>query len=436
MPAVQANQQEVVSRESTPSLSENCRCSSSSATGKRSAVACQRCNQRKTRCTAGEGMPCVGCANAHVQCVLIKSNRGKYARKNRAKSRRSSTEAPVPCPQTETSNLNTLQEQPSDEETALDEEEDVPETLHARIAQGVGRQQNGPADTGKLVFLGEAFSLTYVVHDVLAPFFAPAPNYERRLHFHLDSRGAGRAAGEARAVSTSQQREYLKKQGLLFMLPTNVLGQLLETFFSSFHPVFPILGPVQLTPEAQKGEVSLLVLNAVLLIAISICDKATLRAAGFQDQRYSGRAIFYSQAHALHNADLEPEKISTLVGMFFMSFWWGGPDEVKDSFHWLGVAANLAQALGLHRSTRNSGMDAATTRRWKRIWWAIRTRDTLVSGSIGRPQHINGNDCDVEVLEESDVTEVLSSSEERRLYSCQMARLNEISKYSLRVILQ
>lgn len=126
----------------------------------------------------------------------------------------------------------------------------------------------------------------------------------------------------------------------------------------------------------------MLVPNAVLLIAISICDKATLRAAGFQDQRSSGRAIFYNQAHALDNADLEPDKISTLVGMFFMSFWWGGPDEVKDSFHWLGVAANLAQALGLHCSYVVVPHFQPSCILVRKLYQTTNRRDCLVPGTL------------------------------------------------------
>lgn len=47
-------------------------------------VACRRCNAKKVKCTASEGVPCARCVAANAECVLINSQRGKYVVQRRA----------------------------------------------------------------------------------------------------------------------------------------------------------------------------------------------------------------------------------------------------------------------------------------------------------------------------------------------------------------
>lgn len=75
--------------------------------------------------------------------------------------------------------------------------------------------------------------------------------------------------------------------------------------------------------------------------------------------------------------------------------------------------------------TAKSHMSDEKSRHWRRIWWCIRIRDTIASGSTGRPLHISHRDCDVEPLEPSDMDED-NLGDEEALYACQMARLSII----------
>lgn len=48
----------------------------------RAAKACVRCNQRRVKCDATDGIPCSRCrASEQSDCVLVKSRRGRYPRK-------------------------------------------------------------------------------------------------------------------------------------------------------------------------------------------------------------------------------------------------------------------------------------------------------------------------------------------------------------------
>ncbi|KAJ5883281.1 uncharacterized protein N7473_010167 [Penicillium subrubescens] len=63
-----------------------------------------------------------------------------------------------------------------------------------------------------------------------------------------------------------------------------------------------------------------------------------------------GQFTFYRRAKALYDTDNELDGVSIVQATILMSEWWGGPMEQKDTWYWLGVAATLAQSLGMHRS--------------------------------------------------------------------------------------
>jgi Fungal specific transcription factor domain len=94
---------------------------------------------------------------------------------------------------------------------------------------------------------------------------------------------------------------------------------------------------------------SLLVVNSIPMIAVTICDQDLIKLLGHND-RHAARITFYQQARALYDADYEKNKIQSICGVFLISFWWGGPDDQKDSWHWLGIAIGMAQSMGMHRS--------------------------------------------------------------------------------------
>lgn len=297
--------------------------------------------------------------------------------------------------------------------------------LYARIAEeGVSSTQRPITDPNVSVFLGEAFSLTYVIHDVLAPFLVKTSggNYQRRLHYPLTGQGTGPDNTPSRSSIAQQQTEYLRSRDLLFKPNQQTLLKLIDVYFGCFHPAFPMLNREDFK-HSNISDASQLLVNAVLMISVTICERDTLDLLRLQD-RYSARSIFYHQAKAIFDADREPDKVSNVVGAFLMSFWWGGPDDQKDSWHWMGIATSLAQSLGMHRSAHYSGVGSNVSKSWKRIWWSIRERDAMVSGSIGRPMHMSEYDCDVELLTPGDVHEVMGNhTEEQILYSSQMAHL-------------
>ncbi|BCS28599.1 Zn(II)2Cys6 transcription factor [Aspergillus puulaauensis] len=419
-----------------------------SADQRRTRVACRRCNSKKIKCNAQEGIPCKGCLSTNTTCVPIESQRGRYVRKRPRTTARNARqshhlsrqgsdnpradETPPPligssgmiAPPPDTP-LSADGASSTSRQTPEGSDRDSDRRFYLQIAdQGVNSTPQPISSEKGTLFLGESFSLTYVVHDVLAPFLSTecAPNYRRRLHFPTNEEFDSSIQGQINIIEA--QEKLLRDRDLLFQPARRALCQLLDAYFKWFHPAFPVLEKVKFLQQSSGKSSSLLVLNAVLMIAVTVCDEADLALLGVHG-RYKARELFYNQARALYESDSDPDKLNNVVATFLISFWWGGPNDQKDSWHWLGIAISSAQNLGMHRSTSKSHMSTQRVRMWRRIWWCLRIRDVLVSSSIGRPQHFSVRDCDVELLSPHDLEDEFQSEPEMH-YACQMARLSTI----------
>ncbi|KAM0597077.1 hypothetical protein ACHAO3_001987 [Verticillium nonalfalfae] len=69
---------------------------------------------------------------------------------------------------------------------------------------------------------------------------------------------------------------------------------------------------------------------------------------GFKD-RSEAKSLLYTRARLLFHADWEKDEITLLQSLFLLSFWRGGPSDVRDVRYWLGVVISLAESYGYHR---------------------------------------------------------------------------------------
>ncbi|KAH8700747.1 fungal-specific transcription factor domain-containing protein [Talaromyces proteolyticus] len=409
----------------------------------RQRVACRRCNTKKIKCNASGETACNNCLASNTECILINSQRGRYTRRH---TRTRAANVPTLSQQQKASIavdarptgskvhspiLPSYQPQVRSPQVGSDGSTSVADrdpngAFYLHIADQTVNPTNNQRITDKVrtLFLGESFSLTYVVHDVLSPFLSNAPRYKKRLHFPIGEGYDPSVVGQHDIVQN--QRILLQERNLLYQLEPSTLERLLGVFFRWFNPAFPILNPSECMQNCRQNEMSLLVLNAVLMVTVTICDDEELALTRLEN-RHQARAVFYHQAKTLFDSDMEPDKINSVIAVFFLSFWWGGPNDEKDSWYWLGIAIGLAQSLGMHRSTARSHMSERTARQWRRIWWSLRVRDVLTSGSIGRPQHFSERDCDVEMLELEDIYDIYTEEDsEQAHYAHQIARLSII----------
>ncbi|RHZ62630.1 hypothetical protein CDV55_106004 [Aspergillus turcosus] len=394
---------------------------------KRAKVACKSCHARRVKCDAAATQPCWHCQVRGTPCELIESRRGKYARKRRLGARPQeqviySEKVSAPKPR-HMPTLQTMMEEnrwehaPSlgqpltppttasrleDGDPEDDQVRDGPEMLYARMvdSQPSESEPNFQAENARSFYMGESFSLPFVINSI---YNNPGQGANVKRHYPIPTSVAEHARDAAEGLKDSDPAtiSYLEMRGAFSLPPRDVSDELIRVFFKSFHPAYPVFDRQAFCALYRQGRVSFLAIQTIFFLSFTSCSDSLLQRAGYQD-RLTARRTCYLRAKALYDMNYEKDKVQLAAVLFLLGFWWEGPEDQKDTWHWLGSAIGLAQTLGMHRSTANSGMPPRHQSMWKRIWWSIYTRDRHAAASLGRPMRIKDEDCDIEMLNEGD----------------------------------
>lgn len=169
-----------------------------------------------------------------------------------------------------------------------------------------------------------------------------------RLHYPIPERlEASSTRDEALRAHKAKLEAQLTADGAFSYPPTETVHILLRAYFTWFHPCFPILDRAGIQQSFAEGNISPLLLQAMLFIGVSLCTDDKLAQTGFEI-RYRAKFLFYSRAKAIYDAGWESNKTVKLQSLFLLSYWRGGPSEEQDTRFWLGVAISLAQKRGMH----------------------------------------------------------------------------------------
>ncbi|KAK9321575.1 fungal-specific transcription factor domain-containing protein [Lipomyces orientalis] len=195
---------------------------------------------------------------------------------------------------------------------------------------------------------------------------------------------------------------YLSSQGCFIKPPPEVVHQLFATYFETVHNVYPILNRNDFMNQYKANHVPWLLFHSILFAASSYCRISLLCSDGLYRTRREARMNFYRRAKSLFDLSYEKNKIALIQSALLLSFWGGSPDDYWNSISWINMAVNIAESLGMHRST--STLDIAVDERalWRRIWWCLVARDSFCASLQGKPLRINLSQCDVEPLSLAD----------------------------------
>ncbi|KAE8323679.1 fungal-specific transcription factor domain-containing protein [Aspergillus sergii] len=288
------------------------------------------------------------------------------------------------------------------------------------------------------VFLGESSPLTCVIDEGRrSPEKGPANAMQNtRLHYPIPERlDANSTRDEALRAHRRKVEEQLNADGAFSYPPKDTCAILLRAYFTWFHPCFPILDRLAVKQSYARGDISHLLLQSMLFIGVSLCTDDDFARTEFS-VRYRAKFLFYSRAKAIYDADWESNKTTKLQSLFLLSSWRGGPSEERDTRFWLGVAISLAQKRGMHMMSKLPFPSAREEKLWKRIWWALYIRDQQSAAALGLPPRIRDEDCDVAMLEPSDIREdeavddahvFGAQRDEDIVYPAEMAKLARIS---------
>lgn len=252
-----------------------------------------------------------------------------------------------------------------------------------------------------------------------------SPDYAQ--HAGNSSSGNTNVPGRGREHDLSATTmQYLRDEGALQIPELQTCLPAIQAYFTWFHPCFPILDRADIARSLADQTISRLLLHGMLFIGATYCDDSTISVMGFAD-RSEAKRRFYSSARVLFHADWETDRMALVQAIFLMSFWRGGPEDIRDVRYWLGVAITVAESHGLHRSQGRQKKDNGDARLRRRIWWSIYVRERQAAVSLGLPSRIRDEDCDVEPLAVADLEEV-EVEVEKVFGSCQPQHIAYIIK--------
>ncbi|RSL74788.1 hypothetical protein CEP53_000037 [Fusarium sp. AF-6] len=349
----------------------------------RAKQACRECNARRVRCNAMESNPCSNCKVSGTACQLLPSLRGRYPRRRRPKR---VTKEPA-------------SRKPKNQSSC---------TPHAQPPRAIGNDAGVQDEAG-------------AVDTALVP-RSPSPLTEV-----TDASGV-LFFGESNFLTLVPGRREARGQSDPNPDDPGPTGQRSRMVFS-----------VSDTPESASeadfskklatSNVSYLLLQSMLFIAVTYCDEDVITSMGFSN-RTEAKSLLYTRARLLFRADWEKDKTTLLQSLFLMSFWRGWPSDVRDVRYWLGVVIGVAESNGLHRSARFTTRNTSTARLRRRIWWSIYVRERHAAASLGLPSRIRDDDCDVEPLSPADLVSDENENDEVLFGSC----VPEHVKYAINMV--
>ncbi|KAF4227491.1 hypothetical protein CNMCM6805_002871 [Aspergillus fumigatiaffinis] len=178
--------------------------------------------------------------------------------------------------------------------------------------------------------------------------------------------------------------DYLKANNALDIPAKHFVDDCIQSYFSYVHPFLPVIDKSAFLCAYNGWNPS----QQLLPIGVSLFL--------LQSMVFAGSCLLY-------DFDYEPHRLTVLQGVLLMANYYDSFDDRKNTWHWVGVAIDLAQTLGLYRNpVQRPGLSDRQRRIHKIIWWCCVVRDRFASLGIGRPLRILSRFTDVPALTSDD----------------------------------
>ncbi|KAH7124638.1 fungal-specific transcription factor domain-containing protein, partial [Dactylonectria macrodidyma] len=200
-----------------------------------------------------------------------------------------------------------------------------------------------------------------------------------------------------------------QKRAFLFP-PRPICDELVELFFTWVHPTVPVIDRCEFMLQYQGdagNHPSPLLLHAILLAGSRFSKSSEFSCI---DCSTAARLSLYERAEALYDADYELNSITIVQALILIAWYWEFPAGIcKSAFYWIGAAITVAVDSGTLGNLKNTNIAEADRRVWKRIWWALFTRDRFIAMALDQPAQLNFRDVDLDELTDEDFREDLNS---------------------------
>ncbi|KAK3698986.1 hypothetical protein LTR37_016677 [Vermiconidia calcicola] len=368
----------------------------------RSSQACQSCRTRKVRCDVkANGSCCTNCRLDGLKCVVVASRRGK------PNSHRDSTVEITYSPSQAarvTSNSvsrTTRDDGRTDQEArptpgVLDGASHVPVcvTFDEDLDNAGGHQQpdyiarNGidhaPSPSFDELLTPETGTTTLQQHQSPVG-MPPLPSFITPLPSRI----------------LNEDVAFLAQKGA-FTVPEPDMGiEILRGYLFSVHPFMPMLDFKAFVKALSVGpedcSISLLLFQAVMFAGLHSLQLHIIHRLGFESTKQA-REVFFNRVRLLYEFDVEPDSAAVLQSLILMSSWYSKWDERRHTWHWTGLAYDVARSMGLHRDPTTRYTSDKIQRFRRRLWWSLYIRDRMIALGTRRPMRIRDDDFDVAML--------------------------------------
>lgn len=194
-----------------------------------------------------------------------------------------------------------------------------------------------------------------------------------------------------RPVPTSMSRDdvdYLRRKGAFSIPEPQLRDQCLLGYLRNVHPVYPLVdfNTVQSIVGGTSNsneKMSLLLLQALIFAGSTWADVRLVRRSGYLTRK-ALRQELHQRIRLLYDADYELDRLCLVQSLTLWSFWWKGPNEHKDPWHWLVVAQSIARTIDLHKPASDPAMPPALKRLRRRVWSSLVTREIISCFGLSR----------------------------------------------------
>ncbi|KAK5111459.1 hypothetical protein LTR62_004911 [Meristemomyces frigidus] len=320
---------------------------------------CDACRERKVKCDATDASSCSECSSRGVKCQFTKeTNRRMSSIKQVQDLEKQLTQA-----KQQVAELRSMLQESG--VTDLERASNVP-ALRVPESNSRERQTGLPAVKG----LSET---TKNIRNYARGIFKPPAPY--------------RQSGPQPLYTNADQP----------LPPKHVVSRLLSHYHGSVHVYAPMIHWPSFIQEyetvyrvgsfQQSTQIWVALFHAVLACGTLMNPQPNTSAKEGEGAAYMDMSMRCLNTWS-DEMDMDSARTSLLISIYFVEV-----NLRSAGWIWLGAAVRIAQDIGLY-SDRNPypPFDAEMRRR---VWWSIYNWDRVLSLEIGRPLHIDDDDCDV-----------------------------------------
>ncbi|KAK5113355.1 hypothetical protein LTR62_003454 [Meristemomyces frigidus] len=194
---------------------------------------------------------------------------------------------------------------------------------------------------------------------------------------------------------------FLAKKGAMKIPEPDLRDEILRSYLFSVHPFMPMLEFRPLLRAIlnvhENRHISLLLLQAVMFAGLHSLPPNVIHRLGYQTTKQA-RQVFFNRVKYLYDFEVESDDAAVFQSLVLMSSWYGKWDERRHTWHFTGLAYDLARTMGLHREPKGKHMSEKDQRFRRRLWWSLYIRDRLLALGTRRPVRIRDDEFDVAML--------------------------------------